>query len=500
MSFLPLLRIPLVVVLVMGGVISTGTVAQDDAAGVVVATGLTNPRGALSAGDLLFVALAGSGGAAVGEDGWMGGNTGAVASIDAQGCATGIVSGFSSSINEQGAVLGASDVAILDNQLYTVVDGGVTFGTSDQPSGVYLLLGDGTFVLVTELPSTAPTEPNLGDALPAASFGMVADGTNDVLWVVDSRSGSVLTVAPDGTTTTIADLAGDLPTRPVLDPNGGIFVGTLSSSPFVDGAASVRHIALDGTVTEVWTNLTAVVDVAVDDAGTLYALELATGHAADATAPNPDSGRLVQQTGDSTSEVIAGNLPSPIALDLGSDGTSFYVSMPATGASDGTGVIVQFGTTGDATPAGQCAPLSDTLAGSEGVVAATPSALIPEASPSPEPIATPESSPEVIIADFTFRPGTLDIIAGQSVTFFNNDAVAHTATAADGSFDTGNIAPGHSATVTFDTPGTYSYGCTYHPVMPPGTIVVTAPATPAASPVASPVASPAASPAATPGT
>jgi plastocyanin len=381
-----------------------------------------------------------------------------------------------------------------------VVDGGgAPFGNPDQPSGVYLLLADGTFLLIAELPSSTTTEPNLADALPAASFGMVADGTNEVLWVVDSRSGSVLTVAPDGTTTTVADLAGKFPTRPVLDPNGGIFVGTLGSSPFVDGSASVLRVDLDGTVTTAWTDLTAVVDVAVDSAGTLYALELATGHAPDATAPNQGSGRLVEQTGDSTSEVIAENLQAPIALDLGSDGTSFFVSMPATGASDGSGVVVRFGTTDDVTSAGQCAPLPETLSGAQGESVPTTPAPPQDASPSTEPTATPDPTPNVTIADFTFRPGTMEIIAGQSVTFFNNDAVSHTVTAEDGSFDTGNIAPGQSARVTFDTPGTYTYGCSYHAAMPPGTITVrAAPATPVASPVASPMASPIASPAVPP--
>ena len=49
---------------------------------------------------------------------------------------------------------------------------------------------------------------------------------------------------------------------------------------------------------------------------------------------------------------------------------------------------------------------------------------------------------------------------------------AHTATAEEGAFDTGNIDPGASATVTFDAPGTYTYVCTDHSSMT-GVIVVT---------------------------
>jgi plastocyanin len=38
-------------------------------------------------------------------------------------------------------------------------------------------------------------------------------------------------------------------------------------------------------------------------------------------------------------------------------------------------------------------------------------------------------------------------------------------TAADGSFDTGLVAPGASATLEFDTPGLFAYVCTPHPWM-----------------------------------
>lgn len=67
---------------------------------------------------------------------------------------------------------------------------------------------------------------------------------------------------------------------------------------------------------------------------------------------------------------------------------------------------------------------------------------------------------------------TLEVAAGATVTWTNNDSTAHTATASDGSWDTGNIDPGASASIVFDTPGTYTYICTYHPNMQ-GTIIVT---------------------------
>jgi plastocyanin len=59
----------------------------------------------------------------------------------------------------------------------------------------------------------------------------------------------------------------------------------------------------------------------------------------------------------------------------------------------------------------------------------------------------------------------IDVDAGQSVTWANAGSQAHTATATDGSFDTGLVAPGKSASVEFDTPGVFAYVCTPHPWM-----------------------------------
>ena len=54
---------------------------------------------------------------------------------------------------------------------------------------------------------------------------------------------------------------------------------------------------------------------------------------------------------------------------------------------------------------------------------------------------------------------------GTTVTWTNNDTMAHTVTAVDNSFDSGMIAPGQSWSYTFDRPGTFEYYCTLHPWM-----------------------------------
>jgi hypothetical protein len=77
----------------------------------------------------------------------------------------------------------------------------------------------------------------------------------------------------------------------------------------------------------------------------------------------------------------------------------------------------------------------------------------------------------VTVAGFAFGPGSVEVEAGDSVTWSNDDEAPHTATGDD--FDTGTIASGASASVTFDTAGTFDYVCSIHPQMT-GTVVVAA--------------------------
>jgi plastocyanin len=71
----------------------------------------------------------------------------------------------------------------------------------------------------------------------------------------------------------------------------------------------------------------------------------------------------------------------------------------------------------------------------------------------------------VSIKNMAFSPPALNVAANTTVTWVNNDAITHTVTADDGSFDSGNIAPGSSFTHTFTGVGTWSYHCSIHPMM-----------------------------------
>ena len=87
---------------------------------------------------------------------------------------------------------------------------------------------------------------------------------------------------------------------------------------------------------------------------------------------------------------------------------------------------------------------------------------------------TAPAGTSVRMAGSRFEPTTLTVPPGSTVRWFNDDALPHTVTAADSSWDSGNLAPGGSFERRFDSAGSYAYLCRYHPGQT-GTIVVVAP-------------------------
>jgi plastocyanin len=113
--------------------------------------------------------------------------------------------------------------------------------------------------------------------------------------------------------------------------------------------------------------------------------------------------------------------------------------------------------------------------------AATPTAArTPAAAPTQAGGSTVTSS----IVNFTLQ--NLQVPAGTTIVWTNEDAAPHTATSGsgtpDGTFDTGALAQGQSSRgILFDRPGTFHYYCTIHGTSMSGTVTVTAAGTPSAS-------------------
>ena len=170
--------------------------------------------------------------------------------------------------------------------------------------------------------------------------------------------------------------------------------------------------------------------------------------------------------------------PGTIAVDIGGQVT--FVNLDddphtATGAGFDTGnidpgeqVTITFDEAGAFPFACQYHPImtgSVAVRDASGAVPGTP-----EAPPAASPAAG--ASADVTIVDFAFDPAELRVAAGSTVTWVNRDSVSHTATADDGSFDTGAIDGGATGSHTFDAPGTFAYFCAFHPNMT-GTVIVT---------------------------
>lgn len=90
----------------------------------------------------------------------------------------------------------------------------------------------------------------------------------------------------------------------------------------------------------------------------------------------------------------------------------------------------------------------------------------PPAPPTPAPATVPVS-----IVDFQFRPPTLNIQVGDTVSWTNDGPSIHTATSDRGLWDTRELRRGQSASNTFTAAGTFAYHCLLHPWMQ-GTITV----------------------------
>jgi plastocyanin len=102
-----------------------------------------------------------------------------------------------------------------------------------------------------------------------------------------------------------------------------------------------------------------------------------------------------------------------------------------------------------------------------GCSSSTPAATTP-ATPSTSSGSGSTSAPAaaasaVSISNFAFDPADVTVKVGGTVTWTNNDSVAHTVTAAG--FDSGSIAPGATYSHTFDTAGSIDYHCSVHPQM-----------------------------------
>lgn len=100
-------------------------------------------------------------------------------------------------------------------------------------------------------------------------------------------------------------------------------------------------------------------------------------------------------------------------------------------------------------------------------------------STSSTPPSTSTSRVNVVIRSLKYMPAYLTVSQGTTVTWMNQDTIAHTVTSDDMNnsvhFDSGTLQPGQSYSYTFSQMGTYTYHCSIHPNMTGSVNVISQP-------------------------
>lgn len=170
----------------------------------------------------------------------------------------------------------------------------------------------------------------------------------------------------------------------------------------------------------------------------------------------------VHESGENVATYIAcGNVAGPVVdglllIPLREQSDSSYYGIAALAGNDAGGTDVSVYIAPDAMGAMLATPVAEVAAPTE--PAGETGAAEPGEVDAPMEVA-------VDIVDFTFSPQVLEVPVGTTVTWTNSDTSQHTATANDGTFDSGVLAQGDSFSFTFETAGTFDYFCEVHPNM-----------------------------------
>ena len=312
-----------------------------------IATGLQNPRGvAVLPGGRLIIVEAGNGSDT--DDPTM--ETGRVSVLedlnrdgdhDDEGELTPVISqipsyntltAFGTGHDEVG---GAGDIVVLDD--------GRIFLTRDDPSDVYVPDGSGAGINIVEISAEFGVGENL--IVRNATLNAIAhDPDAELFYVVESGANRVIEVSPDGTIRTAFDMAPlahgqqAVPSGLTIDPTTGDVLVALFSGQIGDyfgdvlsympgDSKVVRVDPSDGTQSDEITGLTTAVDVAVDEFGNVFVLELTSAWPPQRMARDfdlfdpaaaPDAGGYARFGGSVTLHPVDGSDPVVLADGLDS--------------------------------------------------------------------------------------------------------------------------------------------------------------------------------------
>jgi glucose/arabinose dehydrogenase len=321
----------------------------------VFATGFDNPRGlAFGPDGRLYVAEGGRGGTAstVGQcqqvpdpiGPYTGGFTARISRVDHDGERSTVVDGLPSSATSSasgGLVSGVAAVAFLDGQLYAVTAGaGCSHGLAGTHNAV-LRIHDHSAEEVADLSAfqmaNPVAHPSADDFEPDGTwYSMVA--SRGALYAVEPNHGELDRISRSGEVERVVDVSAELghvvPTSLAVR-HGRFSLSNLGTFPVNPGTQFLATATRKGDFQVERNGLTAVLGLAFDRRGHLFALESTTA----AGAPTPGTGKVVEVTEGDTRTVVDG-LTFPTGMTFGPDG-SLYVSNFGFGLPPGAGQILR---------------------------------------------------------------------------------------------------------------------------------------------------------------
>jgi hypothetical protein len=350
-----------------------GAVAQTPSTFTVVASKLEAPRGLRFGPDGdLYVAEAGTGGtnstgtaceqvpSPVGP--YTGGPNARISKIASDGTRTTVASGFPSTQDAMGDLIGVADVAFIGNTLYALVSGGgCSHGNPGISTGIAQVnRNTGKWSLIADIGAFLKTHPaqfeSADDFEPDGTLYsmIVVDG---LLVTVEPNHGQVFAVNPNGgkifQVIDISASEGHIVPTAIAQWHDSLYLGNLNLFPIDPQWARVLTLSKGNSLTEdlapgfdVGRPLARIVNskagfttiLALDFGpdGLLYALELSDA----AGFPTLGAGKVVRVKHSGEIEDVITGLSVPAGMTFGPDGRLYVSNFGA--APAGAGTILRF--------------------------------------------------------------------------------------------------------------------------------------------------------------